>query len=268
MVKRAANRALALAGLQIERIPPPAPRPYPRDVDAATARIIDQVAPYTMTRLERVAVLCDAVRYLVRAGLPGAMVECGVWRGGSMMAVALTLLEQDAADRDLYLFDTFESMPPPTDRDIDVYGRPAAEMFEGPNNANEIPELAVPPIEQVQAAMASTGYPSERVHFVKGMVEDTVPGEAPETIALLRLDTDWYTSTAHEMHHLFPRVVDGGVLIVDDYGIFSGARDAVDEHLAESGPTCLLSRIDHAARIAIVHRGLPDNGKAPGGRAS
>jgi hypothetical protein len=88
------------------------------------------------------------------------------------------------------------------------------------------------------------------------MVEDTLPSQAPPQVALLRLDTDWYASTAHEMRHLFPRIVDGGVLIVDDYGLFRGAREAVDEHLADCALPLLLNRIDFAARIAVVHRQL------------
>ncbi len=83
-------------------------------------------------------------------------------------------------------------------------------------------------------------------------MEDTVPERAPEQIALLRLDTDWYESTRHELHHLFPRLVSGGVLIVDDYGHWKGARQAVDEYLDSTGIRLLLCRIDFTGRIAVV----------------
>jgi hypothetical protein len=95
------------------------------------------------------------------------------------------------------------------------------------------------------------GYPVERIHFVRGPVEETVPGQAPDEIALLRLDTDWYESTKHELRHLYPRVAQGGVLIVDDYAFWQGARQAVDEYFAESSEPVLLNRIDDEARIAV-----------------
>ena len=82
-------------------------------------------------------------------------------------------------------------------------------------------------------------YPAERVHFVKGKVEDTIPG-APERIAILRLDTDWYESTRHELEHLYPGSP-GGVLLLDDYGYWEGAREAVDEFLDQTGERLLLT---------------------------
>jgi hypothetical protein len=97
----------------------------------------------------------------------------------------------------------------------------------------------------------ATGYPAERVHLVRGPVEETLPAAAPERLALLRLDTDWYASTRHELEHLYPRLVDGGVLIVDDYGHWQGARQAVDEYFAGTAPPPLLHRIDYTARIGV-----------------
>jgi hypothetical protein len=107
------------------------------------------------------------------------------------------------------------------------------------------------PIEDVRRNLLGTGYPTDRLHFVKGKVEDTIPGETPEQIALLRLDTDWYGSTKHEMQHLYPLVAQGGVLIVDDYGHWQGARSAVDEYLATNGIHLLLNRTDASGRLAI-----------------
>jgi hypothetical protein len=91
------------------------------------------------------------------------------------------------------------------------------------------------------------------VRFIRGPVEETVPGQTPSRLALLRLDTDWYESTRHELHHLYPRLADGGVLIIDDYGHWEGCRRAVDEYFAASPTPPLLHRIDYAARIAIKH---------------
>jgi hypothetical protein len=87
---------------------------------------------------------------------------------------------------------------------------------------------------------------------VKGLVEDTIPEHAPDLLALCRLDTDLYSSTKHEMVHLFPRVNEGGVMIIDDYGQFMGAKKAVDEYLRAIGGGVLLERIDFTARLVIV----------------
>jgi hypothetical protein len=103
----------------------------------------------------------------------------------------------------------------------------------------------------VRAAVLSVGYPEEKVHFVQGPVEETLPEHAPAEIALLRLDTDWYASTKHELVHLYPRLAPGGVLIIDDYAYWRGARQAVDEYVNENELPLLLVRIDHGARVAV-----------------
>jgi hypothetical protein len=99
--------------------------------------------------------------------------------------------------------------------------------------------------------MATTGYPADKLVFVKGRVEDTLPGSAPAAVALLRLDTDWYQSTRHELEHLYPRLAAGGVLVLDDYGSFEGARKAVDEYFAEYDIGPYLHRVDSTGRIAV-----------------
>ncbi len=105
----------------------------------------------------------------------------------------------------------------------------------------------------VTQTVLSSGYPAERVHVVRGRVEETLPEAAPEHIAVLRLDTDWYISTRHELQHLYPRLVDGGVLIIDDYGHWQGARRAVDEYFRDEAPPLLLNRIDYTGRVAVKH---------------
>jgi hypothetical protein len=102
--------------------------------------------------------------------------------------------------------------------------------------------------------VAKTGYDPRRLHFHRGMVEQTIPAQAPTQISVLRLDTDWYDSTKHELLHLWPRLSPGGILIIDDYGEFTGARDAVDEYFAGNPP--FLFRIDYSRRMAIKP---PDN---------
>jgi len=209
-----------------------------------------------MTSLERRFHLVQAVRYVVRRGIPGAIVECGVWRGGSMMLVATTL-HTEQSTRPLYLFDTFNGMCAPTDVDTDYLGRSAQRRLEAERSSMQTSHVwAIAGIDDVRRNMATTGYPENEYHLVEGLVEETVPANAPDEIALLRLDTDWYESTAHELEHLYPRVVAGGVVIIDDYGYWSGARKAVDEFLERSPVPILLHRIDDTCR-AFVKPGAP-----------
>jgi len=103
----------------------------------------------------------------------------------------------------------------------------------------------------VQANLGRTGYPAERIHYVKGKVEETIPATLPSRIALLRLDTDWYESTRHELQHLYPLLSTHGVLIIDDYGHWQGARQAVDEYFAASAEPVFLHRVDYTARLVV-----------------
>lgn len=223
----------------------------PVDLDTQAARIIQQVRPYTMTSPERLFALIQAVRYVSAAGIAGDIVECGVWRGGSMMAAAHTLLERHDITRQLYLFDTFDGMSAPTDKDVAIDGRSARDLLTAQRKEDQASAWCYATIDDVKSNMTSTGYDEGLVHYVQGKVEDTIPAVAPDRIAVLRLDTDWYESTRHEMEHLFPRLVAGGVLIVDDYGHWAGCRQAIDEYLKKQGIEILLNRVDYTGRIAV-----------------
>jgi hypothetical protein len=166
-----------------------------------------------------------------------------------MMAVAQTLLAAGEL-RQLHLFDTFEGMPPPSTVDCDHQGHSAAALMAAESRADSY-IWACAQLDEVRQNMAATGYPAEWIRYVAGCVEDTIPAAAPGQIALLRLDTDWYESTRHEMEHLFPRLVGGGVLLIDDYGHWKGCQRAVDEYFATLRPAPLLCRIDYTGRIAM-----------------
>jgi len=224
---------------------------FPVDFDEEAIEIIRIVKPYTMTSVERLFALIQAVRYIVRANIGGSIVECGVWQGGSMMAVAHTIKRLGKNDRDMYLFDTYEGMTRPTDVDKSYADEAALIEFERTKRTSDTSEWCYASIEQVQRNLVSTGYDPDRFKFIKGKVEDTIPHSAPSQISLLRLDTDWYESTRHELIHLFPRLAVGGVLIVDDYGHWQGSRKATDEYLAQNNIFILLNRIDYTGRIAI-----------------
>ena len=226
-----------------------AARRYPPDFEPSDIELWGRIRPYTMTTPTRVYALVRAVEYVSRNRVPGAIVECGVWRGGSMMAVALTLLRLGDTSRELYLFDTFEGMTQPGREDVTPAGESAADILARSDDSSNI--WAIASLEDVREALLGVGYPEERIHFVKGPVEATIPDDAPETIALMRLDTDWYESTKHELVHLFPRLERSGVLILDDYGHWQGARQAVDEYIGDNELQLLLNRIDETGRIAV-----------------
>jgi hypothetical protein len=259
-IATAVKWSIARAGFELRRLPtqsndppPQSNNPPPQFLDEPQwiREIVDKVSPFTMTSIERIISLCHAVQYVSQSGIGGDVVECGVWRGGSMMAAALTFAHLGDTKRSLYLFDTFEGMTPPTDADRNIgSGRLASDILAKDPKTGHV--WAISPIDEVRANLQKTGYPDDRLHFVKGRVEDTIPANAPDQISVLRLDTDWYESTHHELSHLYPRLSEHGVLIIDDYGWWEGARKAVDEYVEAKKLPLLLQRIDKlGGRIAI-----------------
>lgn len=252
-VKRGIKGTARLMGYEIVKYQahPIARRAHPQDFTPRHISILSEVGEYTLTSPDRIFSLIEAVSHVARQNIPGAIVECGVWRGGSMMAAALALRGMKCEDRDLYLFDTFEGMTKPREVDIHSSGNSALAEFEqaqlGPDSSAE----CYAALGEVKSAMARTLYNPDRIHFIRGKVEDTIPSQAPESIALLRLDTDWHESTRHELEHLYPRLSPGGILIVDDYGDWQGARKATDEFIAKHAPGLFLSRIDDTGRLAV-----------------
>lgn len=225
---------------------------YPGDFMEEHKRIIQLVRPYTMTTVERIFAVIEAAKHISLNQIEGSVVECGVWRGGSMMAIASTLISCGDTGRELYLYDTYEGMPQPKSDDVSYLGVPAQNQFEETKfEGRDASSWCFASLEDVQSSLKLTGYDQKNIRFVKGKVEETIPSTIPEKIALLRLDTDWYDSTRHELIHLFPRLVRGGVLIIDDYGHWQGARKAVDEYIKENNLQILLNRIDYTGRIAV-----------------
>lgn len=208
-----------------------------------------QICSYTMTSVERVIALIRAVHYVISNDLAGDFVECGVWRGGSMMAVALTLQALGVRDRNLFLYDTFAGMPEPSHQDMLYNGVPASEILQTSPQDSHV--WAYASVEDVAANLFATGYPLEHIHIIQGKVEETIPQVIPTSICLLRLDTDWYESTKHELIHLYPRLAQHGVLIIDDYGHWQGAKQATDEYFSQTKPIPLLHRIDYTGRLMV-----------------
>jgi len=222
---------------------------FPFDMDAGFKEIYDTCHPYSLTSPERMYSIYKAVEYLTRYRIEGDLVECGVWKGGSTMAMALTLKKFGDTTRTIRLYDTYEGMPAASPKDVDSGGRSGETMRKDLEAKSE--KMYYSSLEEACRNILSTGYPQENIVFIKGKVEETLPAAAPAKIALLSLDTDWYESTYHELVHLFPRLVPSGVLYIDDYGHWKGSREATDTYFAETGVKILLTRVDYTGRIAV-----------------
>ncbi|HEY6816349.1 MAG TPA: TylF/MycF/NovP-related O-methyltransferase [Croceibacterium sp.] len=222
------------------------------EADAGDLEILKRVKPFTLTSNANLWATMQAVKYVEQRGIPGDIVELGVWRGGQSMTAALTL-ERVGGNRRLWLYDTFAGMPEPGEHDFKAAtGESAMAQWNKTQDGKGFSQWCCASLEDVQANLGSTGH--RDVRYVQGMVEDTLrePANLPDQIAILRLDTDWYESTKAELDILYPRLSPGGVLIIDDYGSWGGAKKATDEYFAQQA--IFLHRIDHTARLMIRER--------------
>lgn len=243
------NKILKPLGLQLIKIKHQV-NPFP-DFEAEFVEILEKCKPYTMTSEERLYAVYQSVSYIINNEIEGDIVECGVWRGGSTMCGLYKLVSTGNAHRSIYLYDTYEGMAEPGKKDTGIFGESALDEFNRTKKGSIGSDWCLADITDVTNNVKQTGYPLERILFVKGKVEDTIPQTIPDKIAILRLDTDWYESTYHELVHLYPRLVKGGVLIIDDYGHWKGAREAVDNYFKENNIQMLLNRIDYTGRIGV-----------------
>lgn len=206
--------------------------------------------PYALTQVERQYNVYQSIMYLSKNKISGSIVECGVFKGGSSIMAALTLVWQKDIKRNMYLYDTYQGMTKPSANDIDLYGEKAINTWMKMRQG-DFSSWTKASLDEVKQNMGITKYPKSKLKFIVGKVEDTIPKTMPKKIALLRLDTDWYESTKHELEHLYPRLVPGGILIIDDYGHFAGAKKAVDEYFNSINSKIYLHRIDYTARLVV-----------------
>lgn len=183
--------------------------------------IDDVVYNNTMCSKYRIQALANAIHDVVDNNIPGDFVECGTWRGG-LAALMLHNVTMHCLDKKIYIYDTFEGMPEPGDNNCDTSKR----MYE--ENKGDWCKASIDIVQSVLEEIAST-YQHYCV-LIKGKVEDTLESTVPPTIALARLDTDWYESTKKELEIIFPRVQSRGYILIDDYSDWSGCRQAVDEY--------------------------------------
>lgn len=247
-IKTIINSAFSKLGYSIHKLNKPAvPQNYSKDFLELISK--NDYMPYTMLSLENLYALFNSVRHVTLNHIEGDVVECGVWRGGAMMLAADTLNFLEEKEKKVWLYDTFSGMTQPSEVDIDSNGRSALSEMSKKTRANNFVDWCFADIKDVTQNMQNTSFPMERVRIVKGNVLTTIPANVPEKISILRLDTDWFDSTKHEIEHLFPRLQSGGILIIDDYGTWSGSKKAIDEYF--SSKNIFLQRVDHTAVLYI-----------------
>ena len=191
----------------------------------------------------------EAAQKINEQGIEGAVVECGVWKGGVSMGMMM-VNQRYNTDRHFWLYDTFEGLPEPAD---DKNGPHAQQLFREVQNkihknittkAMELFEKRKDledgkwnygPLEVVKNNMYFSGYPRDKLHFIQGKVEDTLvqPHLLPDKIAILRLDTDWYESTKIELEVLYERLQPGGLLAIDDFCHWPGSTRATEEYFRD-----------------------------------
>ena len=257
MIKNSVKKIFNSIGLEISKYHPQSAvqtAEFPLDFEPEYINIIKAVKPYTMTSNERLYQLIHCVKYVVENDIPGDFVECGVWRGGSILTMIETLKLINVSDRKIQLFDTFSS--------DDIFATKNAvtedEPFQG--SLKEIKESAgidfSVDLEDVKRVMRETNYPPQNVIFNIGRVEDTITNASIDSISLLRLDTDWYDSTKFQLEELYDKVVPNGIVIFDDYGFWKGHKKAADEFLLKNNIKPLLMRNDWSCRLFIKNIGV------------
>ena len=203
---------------------------------------------------EKLYTTYTSIEYLLKNRIPGDYVECGVYKGRHISMIVMTLLKRGVTDRDIYLYDTFAGMTKPGPHDVRT-----SRVNKGSNPVEEWETLNTEDgyliryagLDEVKNYVFETGYPKEHFHFVQDDIKETVPNNRHKKIALLRLDTDWYELTKHELVHMYDLVSLGGVLIIDDYGSHEGARKAVDEFFAGQGLFPFLFRTNKNERAMV-----------------
>lgn len=178
-----------------------------------------------------------ASKYVAENDIAGDFVECGVWRGGNAI-IASEVFRRYSQNRKVFLYDTFAGMTRPTNEDLALSDNQPAIFEYTDKNRSTHNEWCFASIHEVKQNFSKHSVLTEKVIFVEGPVEATLNEEGraiPDEICLLRLDTDWYESTKIELEILYPRLSIGGILIIDDYGFWSGSKKATDEYFS-GGP--------------------------------
>jgi len=192
------------------------------------------IVAHTMIGLKRLDNLEFCIAEVIAKGVPGDLIETGVWRGGATIFMRAMLKAYGVTDRRVWVADSFEGLPPPNTA---KYPRDAASRL------HEARELAVS-LEEVKTNFDRYGLLDDQVRFLKGWFRDTLPAAPIERLAVLRLDGDMYQSTMDTLVNLYPKVSQGGYVIVDDYGAIPACRQAVHDYRSANRITGKIRKID------------------------
>jgi O-methyltransferase len=249
-IKKIFKKFLSLFGVKLSRINNITLNIYPIEASHNELNLIKACEQYSMTGPIRMWALIQSLKHVANFNLEGDLVECGVWKGGNLALMKLFSNNLNLS-KQVVGFDTFEGMPDPTDIDVDYAGTSAAQRMQRELKKENIKNIhAYCSLEQVKKNLSEINV-KDSVKLIKGRVEETllISNNLPNKISILRLDTDWYESTKIELEILFPRLVIGGVLLIDDYGHFKGAKQAVDEYFKNQN--VWLHYIDYSCRMII-----------------
>lgn len=250
MVKKIIEKFLLAFGYGLVKVSKE--RAYPVELSEQDISVLNYVQQnrLTMASSERLVSTLMACKYVQKSGIDGDFVECGVWRGGNSI-VAADVFRRSGCLKKIWMFDTFTGMTAPTALDVSRSGELAMDKFR--NGLRETHnEWCYASLDDVRKQFMAASLLDDNVNFVAGDVSVTLRdiNSLPEKISVLRLDTDWYESTKLELEVLYPRLVPGGVLIVDDYGHWGGARRAVDEYFKDCASP-FFQVIDYAGRAGV-----------------
>lgn len=222
------------------------------DLSPSEKQMVQECSVFSMTSQERLVSMFLACKYVAENDIPGDIVECGVWRGGNAF-LAKKAFEHFGSPRTVWLFDTFSGMTEPTASDrVSLSKEPASKTYLA-NVKGDYVDWCYASLEDVKSNAIHLFGNLEGLRFVAGDVLETLKNKEnlPESISLLRLDTDWYESTKTELEVLYPKLSSRGVLVIDDYGHWDGAKLAVDEYFAGKSFRPLLTPVDDTGRVAI-----------------
>ena len=224
------------------------------ELDDFDVEIINHVLnkKYTMTSIPRLINTLKACRYVVENDIGGDFVECGVWRGGNGI-LAKSIFEHLGSNKKVWMFDTFAGMTQPTLYDVKTTTQVHADAKYTKNQKANHNEWCYASLEDVKNNFVESGLDLHDVNFIEGDICNTLVNQKniPHLISVLRLDTDWYESTKVELETLYPQLCRNGVLIIDDYGSWEGARKAVDEYFEDKKYKPFFNVIDFTGRSAI-----------------
>lgn len=251
-MKKTIKKSLAKLGYELRNLE--ADR-YSREVIELGPEVmsfVDYVESESLTMASRFRLIATAmaVKHVVHHGIKGDFVECGVYRGGNAI-LAAKILDLYGEKRSVWLFDTFNGMTEPTEADKGIFSKRMAKDKWRETLDGEQSSWCLASLEEVKMNVSRAGLNFEQFRFVEGDVLSTLspPPAELHQIAVLRLDTDWYESTRKELQSLYPRLERGGVLLIDDYGHWEGAKRAVDEYFGPDRP--FMSAVDYTGRTLV-----------------